>query len=96
MPIDYINPADGLLYCGKCNTPKQCRVKLFGVESVKYCLCKCGQERLAEEEAERKRQQRLAYKRRMERSERARLKRVDLTLELNDGTSGHIKGSISC
>ena len=20
---DYINPADGLLYCGKCNTPKE-------------------------------------------------------------------------
>ena len=23
---DYINEADGLLYCGKCHTPKQARV----------------------------------------------------------------------
>lgn len=38
---DYINPKDGLLWCGKCHTPKQCRVTLFGKEQIKYCVCKC-------------------------------------------------------
>lgn len=33
---------DGLLYCGKCNTPKQCKVNIFGSERTVYCLCKCG------------------------------------------------------
>ena len=32
---------DGLLHCGRCNTPKQCRVTLLGQERVVYCLCKC-------------------------------------------------------
>ena len=25
-PVDYAK--DGLLYCGHCNTPKQCRIRL--------------------------------------------------------------------
>lgn len=95
MPNDYINPADGLLYCGKCRTPKQIRVKAFGVESVQYCTCDCEQERLAAEKAEREQQQDIADRRRRECSERARSKRVDLALELSDGTRGHIQGSIS-
>lgn len=50
---DYI--IDGLLYCGKCNTPKQTRVILFGVERTPMCLCKCAVEQRDREEAERKR-----------------------------------------
>lgn len=49
---DYIK--DGLLYCHKCNTPKQCRVTLFGEERKPYCLCKCEREKREREEAERK------------------------------------------
>ncbi len=45
---DYV--VDGLLHCHKCNTPKQCRVVLFGEERTVPCLCKC-----AVEESERKR-----------------------------------------
>lgn len=41
---DYIGD-DGLLYCGNCNTPKQCRVELFGKERIVYCLCKCKAEK---------------------------------------------------
>lgn len=92
---DYIDPANGLLYCGKCHTPKQCKVSAFGRTDIQFCTCKCEQEHLAEEKAERERQQRLADKRRRERSIRARSKQVDLTLELSDGTRGHIKGKIS-
>lgn len=46
---DYTNPADGLLWCGKCHTPKQCRVIMRGKEFTPYCTCKCEQERLAAE-----------------------------------------------
>lgn len=46
---DYTNPEDGLLYCGKCHTPKQCRVTMRGKEFTPYCTCKCEQERLAAE-----------------------------------------------
>lgn len=38
---DYINPEDGLLYCGVCREPKQCRVKAFGREYTPFCACKC-------------------------------------------------------
>ncbi len=51
MEKNYINSADGLLYCGKCRTPKQCRITAFGNESIQYCICQCEQNRLAEEKA---------------------------------------------
>lgn len=46
---------DGLLHCGKCKTPKQCRVTILGIERTPYCLCKCEEERRDREEAERRR-----------------------------------------
>lgn len=51
---DYIG-ADGLLYCGKCNTRKQTRVSILGVEKTPYCLCQCEVEKREREEAEIKR-----------------------------------------
>lgn len=47
---DYIE--DGLLYCGNCRTPKQCRVELFGEMRTPRCLCKCAKEKRDREEAE--------------------------------------------
>jgi DNA replication protein DnaC len=41
---DYYND-EGLLVCGKCNTPKECRNELFGKMRTHRCLCKCGAER---------------------------------------------------
>ncbi len=51
---DYIE--DGLLHCGKCHTPKQCRVELFGQERTPYCLCECETKKRDKEreEAERR------------------------------------------
>jgi DNA replication protein DnaC len=49
---DYIK--DGLLYCHKCNTPKQTKVELFGQIRTPMCLCKCEQDRLKAEEEEKK------------------------------------------
>jgi DNA replication protein DnaC len=48
---------DGLLMCGKCHTPKQCRVEVLGTIRKPRCLCKCMQEARAREEAERKQQE---------------------------------------
>ena len=33
---------DGLLVCGQCHSPKQCRVCLMGDEKTVMCLCRCG------------------------------------------------------
>ena len=41
---DYIGE-DGLLYCGKCHTAKQCVVELLGESYTPYCLCDCEAER---------------------------------------------------
>jgi DNA replication protein DnaC len=51
-PGDYIK--DGLMYCGKCDTPKQCRVSFLGIEKTPFCLCKCEQARRDKEEAEKR------------------------------------------
>lgn len=45
---DYIGD-DGLLYCGKCHTPKQTRVEVLGTVRMPYCMCKCKTEQIAAE-----------------------------------------------
>lgn len=52
---DYVK--DGLLYCHKCDTPKQCEVELFGQIRKPMCLCKCEQEKKAAIEAAEKKQE---------------------------------------
>lgn len=50
---------DGLLYCGKCNTPVQCKTSFLNEEHIVRCMCKCQAEaykREQEEEKERQRQ----------------------------------------
>jgi len=60
---------DGLLYCGKCRTPKQFRMDMPPMEGrLLPCPCRCEQERLdreaAEQEARRHRQAVAELKRR--------------------------------
>ena len=58
---DYIK--DGLLHCGKCHTPKQCRVMISGREMKPLCICKCERERIEREDremAEMKRQRKIS------------------------------------
>ena len=52
---------DGLLHCGKCNTPKQCFVEVFGAIRTPPCLCKCAKE-AREQENEARRQREFADK----------------------------------
>jgi DNA replication protein DnaC len=52
---DYVQ--DGLLYCGKCNTPKQKKVEIMDMVIFPKILCKCEAERRdREEEAEKKKE----------------------------------------
>ena len=50
---DYIGE-NGLLYCGSCHTPKQCRIpipeKMGAGERIVYCICECEKERYAAEQ----------------------------------------------
>ena len=48
---------DGLLYCHKCDTPKQCKINIFDTERVVCCLCKCAADAREAEELERKRRE---------------------------------------
>lgn len=49
---------DGLIYCGKCKTPRQCVIAPFGEPRTVFCLCKCRAEQRDAEEAEYKRRER--------------------------------------
>lgn len=57
--IDYIQ--DGILYCGHCRTPKQCRLSFNGTDvKIFPCLCACKDRRFqAEREAQREQEQRM-------------------------------------
>lgn len=46
---DYIK--DGLLYCGKCNTPKQKEINFLGKIEKPYCMCSCECEKNQQEKA---------------------------------------------
>lgn len=47
-PLDY--EKNGLLFCGECNTPKQCKVSLLNKNMIVSCMCKCEQEKVEEED----------------------------------------------
>lgn len=53
---DYIK--DGIIYCGKCNTPKQAVVKINGLTIKPFCMCKCKTEEKEREKAEYERRKR--------------------------------------
>lgn len=48
---------DGLWYCGKCDTPKECRVTFGDEELTVRCLCKCREQACAKETAQKLRDQ---------------------------------------
>ena len=56
--VDY--EKDGLLYCGHCNTPKQCRIPIGGSVRLVGCQCACAaREYKAEKKARADREKRL-------------------------------------
>lgn len=86
VPEDYIGEG-GLLYCGKCNTPKQCKFKALGTEKIVFCLCDCKkreQERKMREEEKAK----AAFKRQQIREGAFPDKETRrLTFEIDDGNN---------
>ena len=63
-PDDYINPDDGLKYCGKCRTPNEAfyPADLQAQGFTKHpVMCKCAAERREWEEAERREYERMSY-----------------------------------
>ena len=63
-PDDYINPDDGLKYCGKCRTPKEALYPT-GLQAQGFTkhpvMCKCADERREREEAKRREYERMSY-----------------------------------
>lgn len=88
---DYLGD-DGLLYCHKCNTPKQCRVTIFDTVRTPMCLCQCESERRDREEAERKRIRFEARVKEMRRVGFPEAEMQDWTFAHDDGESGQIIG----
>lgn len=61
---DYINPDDGLRYCGKCHTPKEAIFENgFSINGVNKhpTECRCAAERRQAEEAKEKERRRQSY-----------------------------------
>ena len=63
-PDDYINPEDGLKYCGKCHTPKEA----YFADNPSFCgidrhptECKCAAEEKQQREAERHEFERMSH-----------------------------------
>lgn len=60
---DYVNPDDGLLYCGKCNTPRQHLVEFQDIETSGYkipILCQCREKEYQEEQIQKQKQRDMA------------------------------------
>lgn len=81
---------DGLLYCHKCHTPKQCRVEFLGKVRTPMCLCRCEAERREREEAERKLIQFQAKVKELRRAGFPEAEMQDWTFEHDDGESSQI------
>ena len=52
---EYLNSENGLIYCAKCNTPRQIQIEILGKTVQPFVLCQCEQDRLEEEKAARER-----------------------------------------
>lgn len=63
-PEQYLGE-DGLLYCGKCHTPVQCRITFEGKEWIMPCICKCQKEERERQEQRMKEEEQLLYVRRL-------------------------------
>lgn len=90
---DYIGD-DGLLYCGTCMTPKQCRIEILGKVRTPLCLCKCETEK---RDAERAEQERAEKERRIKDNRRAAFQLDEMsgwTFANDDGENPKITGAM--
>lgn len=50
---EYVCEADGLVYCAKCHTPRQCRKHIGDRELTPFIMCQCQRNAYEQEAAER-------------------------------------------
>ena len=97
---EYLNEADGLIYCSKCHTPKQHRIELKERVFLPTVRCRCQQEEYDKEEAERKHQEFLLQVSRLKANEmciRDSLHKPDIRPALRyDTDCGFLQFSHSC
>lgn len=78
---------DGLLHCGKCNTPKQCRIEINGTIRTEFCMCDCeNQAYLKEREALKAEQNHDLIERRRSTCFHGNWKVRDSRFQFDDGT----------
>lgn len=58
---EYLNEADGLIYCSNCHTPRQHRVQFGNKVFSPAIRCRCQQEKYVQQEAERKQREFLEH-----------------------------------
>lgn len=85
---DYIT--DGLLHCGKCNEPKQCRVNVFGQERTVFCLCKCEVEKREAERIEQLRREKILHVQKLRQLGFPDSEMQGWTFEKDDGSNAKI------
>ena len=56
---EYINEADGLIYCSKCHTPRQCRIQYGETVVTPRTMCRCRREEYETEQADFQKRQHL-------------------------------------
>lgn len=84
---------DGLLYCGKCHTAKQCRFEAaWGGIMEPYFLCECGRKRREEEETARKVQEFQSEVKRLRKLGFPDAEMVNWTFANDDGADAKISG----
>lgn len=83
-PSDYV-AEDGLLHCGHCHEAKQYKLVMADKEVIVPCLCKCAQEKIAQEEEERKQRERLSQVRANKIAGLPMLSMSNWTFENDDG-----------
>lgn len=87
---DYIN--DGLVFCGYCNTPKQCVIDWYdGTKKKVFCICECEKKRLKDEKDEIEKRDRFERIKKLRRMGFAEDEMQDWTFANDDGTNGHVK-----
>ena len=87
VPVDedtYIG-AEDLLYCSRCNTPRQSRIDVLGNIRVVPCVCKCMKEQMERDEAERERQKQIQEIRRFRSMGFPDRELIRFTFENDDG-----------
>jgi len=58
---EYINESDGLIYCSKCNTPKQMKLEMLGKMLTVPIMCHCRSVEYEKEQEERKKRERMEH-----------------------------------